>query len=107
MPQRVVPHGGDALDPGEGKESAGAEPLQLPHRLGEGADGEHPLGERGEDPLIPNRRQGHFTCRLGDISVDDGGKGVSRIDEDTHLLPPAECRHRRCIQGTLKPSAMM
>ena len=107
MPQRVVPHGGDALDPGEGKESAGAEPLQLPHRLGEGAGGESPLGEWREGSLILNHRQGEFACRLGDIPVDDGGKGVSRIDEDTHLLPPAECRHRIGIQGTLKPSTMM
>ena len=107
MPQRVVPHGGDALDPGEGKESAGAEPLQPPHRLGEGADGERPLGERGEDPLIPNCRQGHFACRLSDIPMNDGGKGVSRINEDTHLLPPAECRHRIGIQGSLQPGAMM
>ena len=107
MPHRVVSHGGDALDPGEGKESAGTEPLQLPHRLGEGADGVHPLGEWREGSLIPNRRQGHFACSLGDIPVNDGGKGVSRIDEDTHLLPPAECRHRICIQGTLQPSTMM
>ena len=107
MPQRVVSHGGDALDPGEGKESAGSESLQLPHRLGEGADGESPLGERGEGSLIPNHREDHFACRLSDIPVDDGGKGVSRIDEDTHLLPAAECRHRIGIQGTLKPSTMM
>ena len=107
MPQRVVSHGGDALNPGEGKESAGAESLQLLHRLGEGADGESPLRERGEGSLIPNRRQGEFACRLGDIPVDDGGKGVSRINEDTHLLPAAECRHRIGIQGTLQPSTMM
>ena len=107
MSQWVVPHGGDALDPGEGKESVGAEPLQLPHRLGEGADGESPLRERGEGSLVPNRRQGDFACRLGDIPVNDGGKGVSRIDEDTHLLPPAESCHRIGIQGTLQPSAVM
>ena len=107
VPQRVVSHGGDALDPGEGKESAGSEPLQLPHRLGEGADGERSLRERGEGSLVPNRRQGDFACRLGDIPVNDGGKGVSRIDEDTHLLPAAECRHRIGIQGTLQPSAVM